>query len=172
MEISFRWWLSNSIAKALKSLSEEVFILLETRVFAVFKAARIGWATETGLAIFWEDINIKPPVDEALKRRFLQQYNNFLSTAGTVQNDELLKDFFDLVHVYSIDMRDHELMSHLYPYHVVRFWIPQVDANMEKDIRSILEIILPARCIKHYQLLTWHESKGFGRTPFGRRFGR
>jgi|GEM_PF-2857889 len=168
----FKWWLSDPVVTAIKTLAESVWSAIEGKIQAVFKAARIGWTTETGLTIFWQDTNIKPPVDEDLKRTFLQQYNNFLETAGTTRNDDLLKSFFNLAYVYSIDMRDHPLLSHLYPFHVVRFWIPQVDPGIKTDIRLILVIILPARCIKHYQLLTWFESLGFGRTPYGRRFGR
>lgn len=169
---SFRWWLSDAVSAALTSLAQKIWNALETKIHAVFKSARIGWTTETGLEIFWADTNIKPKVESSLKRSFLQNYNNFLQTAGTTKDEELLKSFFDLAYVYSIDMRDHPLMSELYPFHIIRYWIPPVDAQTRADICDILSIAIPARATKHYQLLTWYESGGFGRTPFGRRFGR
>ncbi len=168
----FRWWLADVVATAIRSLAQSIWSALEPKIHAVFKASRIGWTTETGLEIFWADTNIKPKVDTDLKRSFLQQYNNFLKAAGTPQDVELLKSFFTLAYVYSIDMRDHPLVSHLYPFHLVRFWIPAVDVQTETDINHIIVMTLPARCTKHYQLLTWYEAAGFGRTPFGRKFGR
>lgn len=172
MIVELKWWLSNLIGQAFKAVVEAIHSVLDSKILAVFKAARIGWTPESGLEIFWEDINIKPPVDDDLKRRFLQEYNNFLASAGTVNNDELLKSFFNLAYVYSIDMRDHELMGDIYPFFVVRYWIPPVDPQLKEDIKSIIDIILPARCTRHYQLLTWYEELGFGRTAFGRKFGR
>jgi hypothetical protein len=168
----FKWWLSDAISTAIRSLAEKIWTALETKIFAVFRAARIGWAPESGLEIFWADTNIKPKVESALKRAFLQNYANFLKTAGTTQDEALLMSFFSLAYVYAIDMRDHPLVSHLYPYQVIRYWVPPGAMDQEADIRHILGIAIPARCTKHYQLLPWHESEGFGRTPFGRRFGR
>ena len=163
---AFKWWLSDAVSTAIQRVSQSILDRIRDKVTTVFRAARIGWTTQTGLEIFWAELNIKPNVESDLRRTFLQQYNTFLETAGTPKDKTMLISFFNLEYVYSIDMRDHERLSHLYPFHVVRFWIPPVEPSVEADIRHILGLILPARCTQHYQLFNLDRIKRIRSHPF------
>ncbi len=170
----FAWWLSDAFSKALKTLSESIGSAIEEKIITVFLSARTQHTTETGLRILWEDAHFKPAIPENLKRVFLQQYSNFLKKAGKSTGIELIDEFFlgrtELVS--HIDLRDHPELSELHPFHVVRVYITPTDETTYLEVASFLKIVLPARCSKHFQLLFYYAPLGFGRSPFGRCFGR
>ena len=169
----FNWWLTNQVAKVWWTITQTVATFIQDKLENAFGLARISTTTETGLKIFWAELKIQPPIDPSLRRLFLQQYNNFIETAGKADCTILVKTFFNLDYVYIKELRDHPTLSLLYPFFVVRVSIPpDVSSETEADIQEFLKIVLPARCSEHFQLVTFYAGAGFGRTPFGRRFGR
>ncbi len=172
MEIpKFAWWLSNEVAVVWRKITQCVADFIEEIINRAFAVARIGTTTETGLQIFWDDAKIKPPVSDDLKRAFLQNYDQFLKTVGTPKVDRVIESVLSIQNLDSIDMRDHSKYAHLYRYWAVRYYILPEHLQLLTKIKELIEIMLPARCIKHYHIIVI-QNDGFFCRRLTRRFAR
>lgn len=171
---AFSWWFSSAVPKALTLLSEKIGTAIENRIRSVFLSVRTAHTTETGLQILWEDVHYKPPIPDGLQRVYLQQYNKLLKEAGKDSGTELIDEFFTGTTqiVSHMDLRDHPKLADNYPFQTVRVYITPVGPADYTEISGFLAVVLPARCSKHFQLVNYTEPRGFGRTPFGRCFGK
>ena len=161
-------WLQDPISKAWHNVSEKCWTAMEDAVIRVFKSARIDNCTDAALDILWEDAPVTIPLRDDLKRNFLKNYNIFMENVGTQKGDQLTKDFFGLTKFESVEMRD---VDETYPFHVIRFTIGEDAVPQMEDIESFLKIILPARCIMHFQTSITYVG-GFLRRNLKRRFTR
>ncbi len=167
----FRWWLSDAISNALNSLSETIGTAIEENVETVFLSGKAEHATETGLVILWNSVAIKPAIDDSLKKAFLQQYKNFIATAGKKSGTTIIENFIPITAIDSIDMRDHPDFSSLYPFHYVRVYISVVDDTVLAQAKELLAIFFPARCSRHFAVLQYYDG-GFCRRRLNHGFYR
>ena len=167
-----KWWLKNPAISELNLLSDAVWNYMAGLVAPLGDMVHFGTMLPTMVDQYWQKLPLKPKLAAGNQANFLRQFEQYLERYGSDQGVALTQDIFGLTDFEVVVMR-HTPLADRYAHVVVRLWIDAATADETFDqIATYLTFVLPARCTKHFQLVRRHTGAGFGRTQFGRRYGK
>lgn len=153
-------------AAPFRALAQVLWTSVENWMSTVFESGRIMHVTQTGLAILWADVPVRPEgLSDANKAFFYQYYEQVIELVGTGPGLDLVGVMFQCSLRHEA-LRDGPVAA-FYPWTAVRIWLPPLSAAQLAEVDQFISLMLPARCIPNRQLLQLNETGGFGVAPFG-----
>lgn len=169
MKIDLPWWLQNQLMRHLRKIAETCWGMMIGKLDLTSRLAHASLATPTAINILWEELPIKPEIPFENRKEFILNYDTYLDTLTTRAGIMATKEQFGL-DVFEMTPLG-ELYPESYPWFALRFRVTWDEEKIPR-VRDYLKKVVPARCVFHLQLVPAGLYRGFGRTPFGRSFGR
>lgn len=148
MEVKINeWWLRNKSVLDLEKIAQDIWNLLESKIYNVVDILHYDSMKETTIDLLYNQLPIQPFTDVESKKNFVRYYEQYLEEFGTVEAIEKAGQFFNIDN-FRVEILRFSEYSAYYPFHMIRIWIPEKHLN-NKELKNFIRFVGPGRSVFH-----------------------